>query len=159
MGVLAPLPVDADPLGWAANGSSGSERVEMRRIARQLHAVIAWVFVVALVVQVWLAGRGVFESPTVFATHRDVGYAELVPGRPARPRSARRDGGRRVAILAVVIFGLFILQSVFVVMRDSSPAVAALHPVNGFLIRPLGGRPRATPDDANGRRVTRQRPA
>jgi hypothetical protein len=42
--------------------------------------------------------------------------------------------GRRPAILAVVIFVLFILQSVFVVMRDSQPAVAALHPVNGFLI-------------------------
>jgi hypothetical protein len=42
--------------------------------------------------------------------------------------------GRGVAILAAVIFGLFILQSVLVVMRESSPAVAALHPVNGFLI-------------------------
>ena len=42
--------------------------------------------------------------------------------------------GRRMAILAAVIFGLFLLQSVFVAMRDSSPAIAALHPVNGFLI-------------------------
>jgi hypothetical protein len=134
MGVLAPLPVNADPLGWAANGSSGSERVEMRRIARQLHAVIAWVFVVALVVQVWLAGRGVFESPTVFATHRDVGYTLSLFPVVLLVLGLLGGMGRRVAILAVVIFGLFILQSVFVVMRDSSPAVAALHPVNGFLI-------------------------
>lgn len=37
-------------------------------------------------------------------------------------------------MLAVIVFGLFILQSVYVAMRTSAPAVAALHPVNGFLI-------------------------
>ncbi len=42
--------------------------------------------------------------------------------------------GRRVAIMAAVILGLVILQSVFVALRSSSPAIAALHPVNGFLI-------------------------
>ena len=31
-------------------------------------------------------------------------------------------------------FVLFILQSVFVAMRTSAPAVAALHPLNGFLM-------------------------
>ena len=36
--------------------------------------------------------------------------------------------------MAAVIFGLVILQSVFVAMRTSTPAIAALHPVNGFLI-------------------------
>ena len=41
----------------------------MRPIARQLHAVIALLFIAALLIQVWLAGRGVFESPIVFATH------------------------------------------------------------------------------------------
>jgi cytochrome b561 len=42
--------------------------------------------------------------------------------------------GRRPAMMAALIFGLLILQSVFVVMRTSNPAIAALHPVNGFLI-------------------------
>ena len=32
------------------------------------------------------------------------------------------------------MFGQFILQSVLVLQRDSVPAIAALHPVNGFLI-------------------------
>ena len=106
----------------------------MRSIARTLHTVVAWVFVAALVVQVWLAGRGVFESPTMFDAHRNLGYTLslftivlLVLGILGRM-------GRRPAILAVVIFGLFILQSVLVLMRESTPAVAALHPVNGFLI-------------------------
>jgi 4-hydroxybenzoate polyprenyltransferase len=106
----------------------------VRSIARTLHTVVAVLFVVGLIAQVWLAGRGVFESPTMFDTHRSLGYnlslftiALLVLG-------LLGGMGRRPAILAVVIFVLFILQSVFVVMRDSQPAVAALHPVNGFLI-------------------------
>jgi Family of unknown function (DUF6220) len=106
----------------------------MRPIARQLHAVIAWIFVAALVVQVWLAGRGVFESPTVFATHRDVGYTLSIFPIVLLVLGLLGGMGRRVAILAAVIFGLFILQSVLVVMRESSPAVAAFHPANGFLI-------------------------
>jgi hypothetical protein len=42
--------------------------------------------------------------------------------------------GRRAALLAAGIFGLFLLQSVFVGLRGSAPDVAALHPLNGFLI-------------------------
>jgi uncharacterized protein DUF6220 len=106
----------------------------MRPIARQLHAVIALLFIAALLIQVWLAGRGVFESPIVFATHRDVGYTLSLFPIVLLVLGLLGGMGRRVAILAAVIFGLFILQSVFVVMRDSSPAIAALHPVNGFLI-------------------------
>ena len=32
------------------------------------------------------------------------------------------------------MFGQFILQSVLVLQRESTPAIAALHPVNGFLV-------------------------
>ena len=106
----------------------------MRSIARTLHTVVAWVFVAALVVQVWLAGRGVFESPTMFDTHRNLGYTLSLFTIVLLVLGILGGMGRRPAILAVVIFGLFILQSVLVLMRDSTPAVAALHPVNGFLI-------------------------
>lgn len=106
----------------------------MRSIARTLHTVVAWVFVAALVIQVWLAGRGVFESPTMFDTHRNLGYTLSLFTIVLLVLGLLGGMGRRPAILAVVIFGLFILQSVFVLMRESTPAVAALHPVNGFLI-------------------------
>jgi hypothetical protein len=106
----------------------------VRSIARTLHTVVAWVFVAALVVQVWLAGRGVFESPTMFDTHRNLGYTLSLFTIVLLVLGILGGMGRRPAILAVVIFGLFILQSVLVLMRESTPAVAALHPVNGFLI-------------------------
>ncbi len=106
----------------------------MRSVARTLHAVVAWLVVVGLVVQVWLAGRGVFDPTTGFAPHRDLGYTLgllpivlLVLGLVGRM-------GRRAAIMAIVLFVLVILQSMFVAMRTSNPSIAALHPVNGFLI-------------------------
>ena len=106
----------------------------MRSIARSVHLAVAWLLVAGLLVQVFLAGLGVFRGPASFATHRDFGYLlELLPfvlliaGLVARL-------GRRPAILAAGIFGLFILQSVFVALRSTAPEVAALHPVNGFLI-------------------------
>lgn len=106
----------------------------MRSIARNLHVVVASLLIAALVIQVWLAGRGVFESPTVFITHRDVGYTLSFFPVVLLVLGLLGGMGRRVAIMAAAILGLVILQSVFVVMRTSNPAIAALHPVNGFLI-------------------------
>jgi len=106
----------------------------MRSIARTAYLVVAWAFVAALLGQVFLAGLGVFDDPTAFATHADVGY--MLTAGPILLLVIGLVGGlgRRVAILAAVMFGQFILQSVFVAMRGSSPTIAALHPVNGFLI-------------------------
>jgi hypothetical protein len=106
----------------------------MRSTWRRIYAALAWLFVAGLVVQVFLAGRGVFESPVEFETHRTWGFLlELFPivllivGLVA-------GVGRRLAVFAIVAFVLFLLQSVFVALRESSPILAALHPVNGFLI-------------------------
>jgi len=106
----------------------------MRPIARAAHAVIGWLLVAALVVQVWLAGLGVFESPGFFATHRDVGYTISLLPIVLLVLGFLGGMGRRLALIAALIFALMILQSVFVVMRTLTPAIAALHPVNGFLV-------------------------
>jgi hypothetical protein len=106
----------------------------MRSIARWAHLAVAWLLVAGLVVQVFLAGLGVFRRSASFDAHRDFGFLlELLPivllilGLIARH-------GRRPAFLAAGIFGLFLLQSIFVGLRADAPEVAALHPVNGFLI-------------------------
>ena len=106
----------------------------MRSIARTVYVIVAVAFIVGLAAQVFLAGLGVFDSPTAFVTHRDVGYTLSIFPILLLVIGLVGGMGRRMAILAAVIFGLFILQSVFVAMRDSSPMMAALHPVNGFLI-------------------------
>lgn len=106
----------------------------MRSIARTIHMVIAWLVVAGLVVQVWLAGRGVFETSAGFAPHRDLGYTLGLIPIVLLVLGLLGGMGRRVAILAVAIFVLVIVQSVLVFQRTSNPSIAALHPVNGFLI-------------------------
>ena len=106
----------------------------MRPIARNAYLVLAWLLVAGLVVQVFLAGLGVFDSPASFATHVNVGYTLSLLPILLLIAGLLAGMGRRFAALAAVVFGLFMLQSVFVAMDDSAPQVAALHPVNGFLI-------------------------
>jgi hypothetical protein len=106
----------------------------VRSFARTAYPVVAGLFVACAVIQVFLAGLGVFDDPNVFVTHRNFGYLfgwltlvllviSLVGRMP-----------RRYIGLAVLILVLFSLQSVFVAVRQDMPAVAALHPLNGFLI-------------------------
>jgi Family of unknown function (DUF6220) len=110
----------------------------VRSAARSAFPFVAGLFAVGAIVQVFLAGLGVFDDPSSFATHRDFGYLlELIP---IVMLVLALVGGmpRRFAGLSALLFGLFILQSVFVGMRESMPAIAALHPLNGFLILGLG---------------------
>ena len=106
----------------------------VRSIVRLIHAGLALVFPVGLAVQIFLAGLGVFDGPQAFATHRDVGY--MLQAVPFLLEILGLIAGvpRRLTGLAVVIFLLFFVQSILVAMRADAPSVAALHPVNGFLI-------------------------
>ena len=106
----------------------------MRSAMRTVFLVVSVLLVAGLFVQVFLAGLGVFDSAARFATHRDFGYtlellamALIVVG--LLGRLPRRQVG-----LSVVILLLFFLQSIFVVLRSDQPTIAALHPVNGFVI-------------------------
>jgi uncharacterized protein DUF6220 len=103
-------------------------------LARVAHAVLAWLFVAGLLAQVFLAGLAVFESPARFIVHRDVGYMLSVIPIVLLILAAVGRLGRRQVGLAALMFVLFLLQSVSVAVRGSTPVVAALHPVNGFLI-------------------------
>jgi mercuric ion transport protein len=97
-------------------------------------AVVAWLFVGCIFVQIFLAGLGVFDSASAFETHRDFGYlfgwltlVMLVLAAVGRvPRSL-------LGLTALALL-LFALQSVFVALRSDYPAVAALHPVNGVAL-------------------------
>ncbi len=101
--------------------------------------IAAWVFVACAVGQIFLAGLAVFGVPAGdFSTHREFGYlfgwltlivlVLAIAGRLPR----------RVIGLAVLLLVLFALQSVFVAIRHDYPVVAALHPLNGFLILLVG---------------------
>ena len=105
-----------------------------RSIARLALPFAAGAFVACAVVQVFLAGLGVFDDPRAFITHRDFGYlfgwltlVVLVLALVGREP-------RLITGLAVLLLVQFALQSVFVALRQSMPVVAALHPLNGFAL-------------------------
>jgi len=101
-------------------------------------AAAAWLFVACTVVQVFLAGLGVFRSAADFDAHRTFafifGWLTLV----MLVLALGGRLGRRAIWEAVLLLVLFSLQSVLVEVRTSVPELAALHPLNGFLILLIG---------------------
>jgi uncharacterized protein DUF6220 len=102
----------------------------MGRYLTIAYAVVAWIFVAALIVQVFLIGLALFDDPSFRETHRQFGFtvvglaalALLVVGILARP-------GRREVGLVVGIFVLYIVQTSLPGFQTAAPVVAALHPV------------------------------
>ncbi|HEY8171386.1 MAG TPA: DUF6220 domain-containing protein [Candidatus Limnocylindria bacterium] len=121
---------------------------------RLAFAITAVIFLACVVLQVFLAGLGVFAGESNFELHRNFGYlfgwltlVLLVLAIVGRL-------GRELIVESAALLVLFALQSVFVALRTDLPWVAALHPVNAlaiFLIaarlvaRSLRAEPGATP--------------
>ena len=94
--------------------------------------VVASIFIVGLVVQVFLAGLGVFDSPSAFLTHTTWGYLiEWLTLVMLLIAAFGRLGRLLIGLTALTLLQM-VLQSLFVAVRDDFPMVAALHPVNGF---------------------------
>ena len=106
------------------------------RWARIAYSLVAWLFAIGTIVQVYLAGTSIANlgGSGNFELHRNIGYAiglltlllvvlSLAGRMPLRVIGAS-------ALLLVLMAG----QSVLVAMKTSTPQVAALHPVNGFLL-------------------------
>ena len=108
------------------------------RLIRRAHLFVAWAFVAGVILQVFLAGLGVFDSRARFVDNVTWGYTlEILPLLLLVLAAVGRLGRRQV-IFAAALFAMFILQSILVALRADLPMVAALHPVNGFAILFLG---------------------
>ena len=108
--------------------------MDLRRGARTGLAILSGLLAALLLVQVFLAGLGVFDSPSAFATHRDFGYTIGLLTLPILILAIVGRGPRLLIGLSVLLVVQITLQSVFVVMRTDNPQIAALHPVNGVLM-------------------------
>ena len=106
-----------------------------RRYARIGFVGAAWLFVACVVGQIFLAGLGVFGLPAGdFTAHRDWGYTIGWLTLIILVLAIAGRFPRRVIGLSAGLLILFSLQSIFVAVGVDYPSVAALHPLNGFLI-------------------------
>jgi hypothetical protein len=106
-------------------------------ILDRLHAAAAALFVVAIVIQVFLAGTALANlgGSGDFSAHIQFGYlwvglASLALVLTAiAARRPRRDVGIAVGLLV-----LYIVQTTLPNARTSAPWIAALHPVNALFL-------------------------
>jgi hypothetical protein len=103
------------------------------RWARLGYSLVAWLLAIAAVIQIYLAGQGVFATGS-YEQHRNVGYGIGVLGLILLVLAFAAKMPMRVIGATALLFVLMILQSLLVFMKTDQPNLAALHPVNGFVI-------------------------
>jgi hypothetical protein len=106
----------------------------MRKGFRYALVGVAWLFLAAVVTQVYFAGLMLFGHNGGRDLHEGLGYSlgtfgVLFLGLPALARA-----GRRTIVLGVVLAVTTFFQPSLTLARDGAPLVAAFHPVNALLI-------------------------
>ena len=110
----------------------------MVRASRVGYVALAWAFVIGMVAQVFLIGLGLLGGQASGTElHRSFGWLlHLVPLLVLLVAALSRAGRRHwiwALVLAVVVF----VVPIVVMLRDSAPVLAALHPVAAVLAFPL----------------------
>ena len=109
----------------------------MRQAIRLGHAAAAWLFVAAILGQVFLAGLAIVQlgGGGDFSLHREFGYTALGLLALAVLLTAVLAGaGRRRIWLSFGLLLLYVVQVSLPEYRSSMPVVAALHPLNAMLL-------------------------
>ena len=102
-------------------------------------AVVAWLFVAAVVVQVFLAGVGLFvQGFDTFSYHRALGWLLHLGPLVVVLFAWGAHPGRTTMWLSGLLVLLVGIQPFLPAMRDDLPFVAALHPVNALAIFAVG---------------------
>lgn len=107
------------------------------RLARIAFALLAWVFVALTVVQVYLAGTAVAQlgGTNDFSTHQAVGFVTILVALVQLVLAFAAKLNRRMVAGSALLLLLMIGQSALVHLNSTS--LAALHPLNGFLVAVL----------------------
>ncbi|MGE5601939.1 MAG: DUF6220 domain-containing protein [Nitrososphaerales archaeon] len=111
----------------------------MEKVARYIYAGAAWLFVIGVVVQVFLAGMVVVAARMGWDAHAGLGHSLAGPllfmlismylGRLPGPMKR----------LTWLLFGAYVLQAdVLIFLRAAAPVAAAFHPVMALVDFALG---------------------
>ena len=106
-------------------------------VARYGVVVVAWLFALGGVVQVFLAGLSVFDSPSYWEDHESTGhmFGLLTYVLPLLALAGRV--GIRLGVMAVLVTVLFIVQ--IILAQQDNGTLAAFHAVNALILIALAG--------------------
>lgn len=102
---------------------------------RIIYLIIAWLFPVAILVQVFLVGLSLFTSQPYWDAHISLGH--MIGVLPILLYILAYLGRlpRRTVILTWLAFGTYLVQAeVFAVIRADAPLFAAFHPVLALVL-------------------------
>jgi hypothetical protein len=106
----------------------------MRRFFRYAFLSIAGVFLAAIVVQVYFAGLMLFGQEGGTELHETTGYILGTAGALFLIVPALARAGKPAIVLGVILAIVTYGQPFLTFGRETSPFIAALHPVNALLI-------------------------
>ena len=106
----------------------------MRRFFRYIFLSIAVLFLATIVVQVYFAGLMLFGQEGGRELHENTGYILGTAGALFLIVPALARAGRTPIVLGVILALVTYGQPFLTFTRDTSPVIAALHPVNALLI-------------------------
>jgi uncharacterized protein DUF6220 len=106
--------------------------------ARWLFLALVWIYLAAILVQVFLAGIGLFGAAKDFEPHVGLGWIlHLVPVLLLIVAAVGRVGSGLLWWTAALLLVQFI-QPILATLRNDLPLVAALHPVLALVVFWLG---------------------
>jgi hypothetical protein len=103
---------------------------------RQVHAWLAWAFVAAIVIQVFLAGQAIPQlgGNGSFSTHAGFGYAIGLVALALVIAAVAARAGQRRTVQALGLLGLYIVQTILPNLDPGLSIAAALHPLNAMFL-------------------------
>ena len=104
----------------------------MSRAARYAYLVLAWLVVVAIVLQVFFIGLGLFAGSQNVDTNRTFGYIVHLLPIPLLLAAALSRAGRRHWQWALALAAVVFVVPILALMKDT-PVIAALHPVGAIV--------------------------
>jgi len=107
-------------------------RPQVVRASRFLYLVLAWMFVVGLVTQVFLIGLGLFGDASFRATHAAFGWILHLSPLLVLLFAGVSRAGRADWLWALALAVLVFLVPIFATLR-TTPPLAALHPVSAVV--------------------------
>jgi hypothetical protein len=96
--------------------------------------LLALALPVAILVQVYLAGLAIFSDGSHWALHGAIGGAIAVPIIALVVMAWLSPPLRRHRLLTALLFGLYVLQFVFIIVGEGWGFLHALHPANAVAI-------------------------